>query len=334
MSLPTFVIVGERRSGTTSLAKWLEPHPDVFLHPRLDMAYFVDDEIVGRLDWLDGELDYQRWDGEHSQVEYAAMFEAGESATAVGEKSADYLFWRPAHARLAKYLPECRFVVTLRNPIDRAWSHYWNEVGKGRETLSFEDALAAENDRITNSAYARDHLSYRTRGEYDESLRDLFQHVPREQVLVVALDDLMDRPVETAAEVFRWIGVDPELGMERIGTQVNENWTTLPSRWAELPGLKQLERGTARMISRTTRFLARDSYRARRLNTRLLSLFRKTKGDMRMSAETRADLQRHFAPHIARLEDLLARDFSHWKTDGRGSRSDKNAGGVESGAAA
>ena len=218
-SLPTFLIVGERRCGTTSLAKWMEDHPDIFMHPKPDMAFFVDDEIVGRREWLDGEIDESTWGRTHSKESYAALFAEGTDRAAIGEKSADYLFWRPSHARIARFLPTAKVIVTLRHPVERAWSHYWNEVGKGRETLSFEEALEQEDDRSRRSAYARNHLSYRTRGYYDESLTDLFAHIPRDRTMVVTLEEAQQRPAELLRQIYTFIGVDAEQGLNHVNHQ-------------------------------------------------------------------------------------------------------------------
>jgi hypothetical protein len=312
MPLPTFLIIGERRSGTTSLAKWLEPHPDVYMHPKVDMAYFVDDAVVGRMDWFDGEVDESQWDQNHSAQEYSALFAASGSKIAIGEKSADYLFWRPAHSRMARLLPDAKFIATLRDPVERAWSHYWNEVGKGREVLSFEDAIAAEPDRIRRSAYARDHLSYCTRGHYDESLGDLFQTIPPEKVLVVTLEELKSSPQATLQKVFGFIGVDAKRGSERAGVRYNANWTTIQRGWARYPVIGWVERGVAALVGRAVRLASRDTYRRRDLQRRALSVFRETKDDKRMADDTRRMLQDRFAPHIAAAGRMLGRDFQEW----------------------
>ena len=119
---PTFLIIGERRCGTTALDRWLDAHPDVWLHPHRDSAYFVEQEIVGRTEPRDGEVDAGRWEATHDPDAFRARFRDAGAQRAVGEKSADHLFWRPAHARIARFAPEARLIVSLRDPVDRAWS--------------------------------------------------------------------------------------------------------------------------------------------------------------------------------------------------------------------
>ena len=319
IQLPNFIIAGERRSGTTSLAKWIEAHPEIYLHPRVDIGYFVDKILVGQMKWIDGEIDESLWNGEHDQQEYANYFEEGFKGNkiAVGEKSADYLFWTPTHARIKAWMPEVKILLTLRNPIERAWSMYWNEVGKGREELSFEDAIAAENQRITNSAYARDHLSYVARGRYDESLTRLFETFAKSQVHVVILEDAMKDPKEALAGVYKFLGVNPSLGMDKASVKFNNNWTTIPKLfWTKNRFLEKTELLINKVIHKSLRVLVRNNHTKRRWQVRLESPFRKTKKDFEMDAQTRGELEQMYAPHIENLEKILGRSLDIWKANG------------------
>lgn len=291
----------------------MEAHPDVFLHPRVDVGYFIDSAVMGRAEWLEGEVDESTWEQEHSKEAYAEMFADGEGKIAIGEKSADYFFWRPAHARMHSWIPDARIILTLRNPIERAWSMYWNEVGKGRETLGFEEAIAAEPDRIAKSAYARNHLSYLSRGEYAESLSCLHEYFGPEQVKVVILEDAMKDPVKVLQEVYRFLGLNPQQGLERALTLFNNNWTTVPrSFWTQNKLLESTEERINKLIRTAARKAVRDVYARRRLLIKLEAPFRHTKKDFKIQPETRRKLEAHFAPHNKRLEALLGRDLSFW----------------------
>lgn len=313
MPLPTFIIAGERRCGTTSLYRWISSHPDVHLHPRTDLNYFVEDEIVGAREWRDGEADAKGWERNHSVEQFSGMFSGTGGRSAIGHKGADLLFWTPAHARLARYVPEARFIITLRNPVDRAWSHYWNEVGKGRESLGFEEAVDAEKERLQKSAFARNHLSYLSRGFYEKSLEAFFKHISPSRVLIVALEQSRARPEQTLNEVYRFIGVDPGVGLELAGTQHNENWTMTTRPWAELPVLKSLQimylKLTERLIVRVTKDT--DSRRKARRYTQVV--FRKPAGGITMNTTIRSSLLKTYEPHVQALESMLGRQFPEWR---------------------
>jgi len=314
MPLPTFVIVGERKSGTTALCHWMA-HPDVYMHPREDMNYFIEDEILVTTTWRDGPADPQRWERTHSAAQYAALFAEADGQRAIGEKSADLFFWRPAHERMARLLPEAKFIVMLRDPVKRAWSHYLDELAKGdgREALSFRDALSAESERSTRSAYARLHLSYRARGYYDDVMRDFLTHVSRERLLVLTLEQMGAAPRETLQTVYRFIGVDSAIGLELAGTRHNEvGDTNVPRRWARWPVVRPIAGAYHHLSGRVIERLMSDPARRQRAKNAVYLPFLQSGKRLRMPAETRAELARDFTPHVRALEELLGREFPEW----------------------
>jgi hypothetical protein len=314
MPLPTFVIMGERKSGTTALCHWMA-HPDVYMHPREDMNYFIEDEILVTTTWRDGPADPQRWERTHSAAQYAALFAEADGQRAIGEKSADLFFWRPAHERMARLLPEAKFIVLLRDPVKRAWSHYLDELAKGdgREALSFRDALSAESERSTRSAYARLHLSYRARGYYDDVMRDFLTHVPRERLLVLTLEQMGAAPRETLQTVYRFIGVDSAVGLELAGTRHNEvGDTNVPRRWARWPVVRPIAGAYHHLSGRVIERLMSDPVRRHRAKNAVYGPFLQSGRRLRMPAETRAELARDFTPHVRALEELLGREFPEW----------------------
>ena len=314
MPLPTFIIGGERRGGTTSLYHWMSGHPAIYLYPESDMDYFMEAEVLGRRSWRLGEPepDAALWERTHDPETYAAMFSGGEGFAAIGQKDADLLYWQPAHARLARYLPETRFIFSLRNPIERAWSQYWNEVGKGREPLDFEEAVEAEETRCRQSAYARNHLAYIRRGFYEESLTSFFQHIPRERVLVLTIEAARAQPRQTMQRIYRFLGVDDTLGLERAGKTFNKNNTMVLKPWAKggfvAPIRKIYERGCEALVRR----VYRDSELRQSKRARMQRLFREPAGRYRLPPRLRARLERVYRPHVADLETLLGRTFSEW----------------------
>jgi hypothetical protein len=291
----------------------MEKHPDIYLLPILDMAYFIEKELVGRQEWLDGEADAEQWERTHSPEAYAEHFREAKGQKAIGEKSADYLYWRPAHPRLARYLPEAKFIITLRNPVTRAWSHYWHEVGRGRETLGFEEALEAEEERCRRSAYARNHLSYLRRGFYAESLESLFSHIDPGRVLVVNLESSQAKPTERLQEVYRFLGVDPKQGLELGGTQHHANWATVRRGWAEWPLISRIERVYIRLSRNLLRRIAPDTVKRQQWYKYTEFLFRKPAAKAVMAEETRCRLLELYEPHIQALERMLHRTFPEWR---------------------
>jgi hypothetical protein len=317
MPLPNFVIIGERKCGTTALCHWMSAHPEVYMHPREDMNYFIEDEILCRTVWRDGEVDPDAWERAHSPEEYARLFEDGEGRRAIGEKSADLLFWTPTHERMARYLPGCRFILVLRDPVDRAWSHYCDEVAKGpgREALPFDEALAAEEERSRVSAYARLHLSYRARGHYERQIRAFREHVEPDRLLVVTLEQMRSRPVETLREIYAFVGVDPDAGLDLAGTRHNESRALLPRGWARSPVIKPVADIYNRMVDGAAGRLMTSSKRRQSFKNVAYLAFRTPAKGKAMPESIRAELARDYAVSIDELEQLLGRSLPGWKRE-------------------
>lgn len=167
--LPAFVIIGAQRCGTTSLHRWLSEHPSVTPATGKELQYLT-------LHYARGE----RW--------YRGHFPRGGVSF---EATPYYLFHPLAPERAAAALPHTRFVAVLRDPVERAWSHYLHSRAYGLEPLSFVDALAAEEERLSGGDdRARRAYSYAARGRYAEQLRRWYAHVPRERLHVLRTVDL------------------------------------------------------------------------------------------------------------------------------------------------
>ncbi len=313
MVLPNYLIIGERRSGTTTLANYLKDHPEIFIHPQLDMGYFIDEAVRGRRTWLEGEVDTKAWRLTHDAEKYAALFEPPPSARAIGEKSADYLFWRPAHERIKAMVPDVKLIAILRDPAERAWSHYWNEVGKGRENLSFEEALRIEVERLAKSAYARDHLSYKTRGFYDQSVSDLLKVFRRDQVLVICLEQLIEQPIPQLRKVYEFLEVDPARGLGLAGARFNTNWTMMQRPWVKLPVLGQVEEAAFATCRTVIRRLTRDKDQTRKWLQTLFWCSRLPQAKIEKPARLLEQLREEYQESIDRLELLLDQEFQYFR---------------------
>jgi hypothetical protein len=198
-ALPDAVILGAQKSGTSSLHYYLVQHPQVIAPLRKEVHYF--------------DVGYR-----HSEAWYRAHFgRRGEPGLNL-DSSPYYLFHPAVPARLHSLLPEARFIVLLRDPVRRAYSHYWHERDKDRETLDFEAAIAAEparlgdaeaalaDGRIGRSA-AHQHFSYLARGRYAEQLERWFARFPREQFLVLRFEDLAREPLVALNRTLGFLGL-------------------------------------------------------------------------------------------------------------------------------
>jgi hypothetical protein len=202
--LPSVLIIGAQKSGTTSLFNYLVRHPDVLPSLRKEVHYF--DFNYGRgLNWY------------RAHFPFAHQLRRG---TLTLDASPYYQVHPLVPQRAAQLLPGAKLVALLRNPVDRALSHYQHEVRGGREPLSFAEAIEREPERLAGeekrlredpSYYSYNHhrYSYMQRGLYVEQLRRWVEHFPRSQLLVLQAESLFAAPAEVAAEVHRFLELQP-----------------------------------------------------------------------------------------------------------------------------
>ncbi len=216
--LPDFLVVGTKRGGTTSLWNYLLDHPDV-------LPPWPASQQIKSPHYFDLHHDRgQDWYRSHFATARARRRAArpGGVPVVTGEASPYYLFHPLVPGRVAAELPGVKVLVTLRNPVDRAYSHYNERRGSGAETLAtFEEALDAEEARLAGQeevvlrgGYSphHDHHTYLARGRYAEQLERWFAAVPREDVLVLLNEDLAQHPERVLCEVSAFLGVGPPPG--------------------------------------------------------------------------------------------------------------------------
>lgn len=204
--LPTFVVIGAAKAGTTALHGYLEQHPAVAMSRRKETNHFA---LVGQLPDFRGPGDADAVNA-HAVTDpeaYAAQFAHAGAATAVGESSPLYLYDPAVAARLRAAVSDVRVVAVLRHPAERAYSAFLHTRRDGREPLAdFAAALAAEEERI---AQRWEHLwHYRAMGRYATQLQRWLDAFPREQVAVHLYEELAHDPVGLVQAVFRFLEVD------------------------------------------------------------------------------------------------------------------------------
>src|SRR5262249_18546299 len=126
------------------------------------------------------------------------------------EATPSYMFYSHVPQRIAGFLPSAKLIVLLRDPVARAYSHFRHMVQRGREKLSFADALDQETARLAEgpSAISYDRFSYLLRGHYKAQLENLFKHFPREQVLILKSEELFSKTQSIYDEVVSFLKLD------------------------------------------------------------------------------------------------------------------------------
>jgi hypothetical protein len=209
--LPDFLIIGTKRGGTTSLWRYLIQHP---LVPRLFPAWNTKTSHYFEENWARGEA----WYRSHFPTagQRAALERRYGGASRVGEAAPLYMFHPLVAARVAALMPRVRLIVLLRDPVERAYSHWKERHTEGKEPLEFAQALAREDERtagerdrlIADPGYfsdAFDWYTYRARGRYLEQLEPWLRHFDQSQLLILPSETLYAEPANTYARVLNFL---------------------------------------------------------------------------------------------------------------------------------
>jgi len=214
---PNFFIVGAAKCGTTSLHEYLGKHPRIYMSPVKEPHFF-------------SQVSFTR-ESEHfvrsvtGEADYAALFEGAEGFDAVGEASPSYLWYERAPYRIRERVPEARIIILLRDPVERAYSHYLADVRNDRVRLPFYEALLQDAAR-EKKVWGVSRL-YVELGRYAPQMRRYFEIFSRERVRVYLFDDLKRDPEAILREVALFLDVDPD-GMSGAGRDAVHNAYSAP----------------------------------------------------------------------------------------------------------
>ena len=297
--MPTFLIVGAAKAGTTTLYKALKAHHDVFMSPMKEPHFF---SFVDSPPTFTGPHDKAVNTTEviSSRAAYERLFDGSEDARAVGEASNSYLFFPDAAFQIKKTIPECKIIIMLRDPVERTFSHYRQAYALGHETLGFNEALQMEKER--KRLGWRWHYQYRDQSFYADSVKRFYDLFGKGNVLIVRFKELHNLS-NLMVKVYDFLGVDSSFS----GFDQNaKNVTTLPKnrllqRWMREGSLmRQLAHCLLPATLRKSLFEG------------VASLNKGKRFNVEMGDDLRSELKNCFSDDIERLSLLTNKDFSDW----------------------
>jgi Sulfotransferase domain len=275
MGLPTFVVIGAMKCGTSSLWSYLDAHPQVYMAPK-EIDFFIDRTFYGRgMDW------------------YRSQFDGSDGFDAAGDVSPVYTSaqWFPEVApRIAEQLPDVRLIYVMRHPYERMVSHYLHQRAAGEETRPPDEAFRRELGYLHTSRYAYQ-LGY------------YLEVFPRERILLMTAERLRDRRTEEMRRVFEFIGVDPDVVPAALDRVVH--------RTAD----KRVRRGFAERLRKTAAYRAAAKLapqRGRLLVNRLSTKPLPAAEEVHISDETYAKIVAALADDVRELRRIMPADFDGW----------------------
>ncbi len=290
--LPNFFILGAAKSGTTSLAYYLSQHPEIFITPDKETHFFTSTELFSK-----GVNFYCK-----------TFFKNAHDYKVRGEATPNYLSRHevvvPRFKQIYQNQP-LKFIIILRDPVKRAWSHYQHLKRNFKETLTFEQALSVEEQRKSENPEAW--FGYFSDGLYADQIEHWYANFGAENFLVLESDELKTDPGGVLKTIFRFLNVDeefipPDMGIRNVKSKAKNEFLMkfIVSKGFIMTLIKRI---FPLVLTRRVGLVLRQ------WNTTKAS-----DADQEfMAINTQANLYEHYADNIKRLELLLGRQFPSWQ---------------------
>ncbi|HIK32235.1 MAG TPA: sulfotransferase [Oscillatoriales cyanobacterium M59_W2019_021] len=287
MKLPNFIIIGAGKGGTTSLYKYLQQHPQIFVPEKKELYFFA----------FEGE---EHPDGVTRFEDYQALFQNTPEDKVIGEVSSVYLFRPKAPERIKKYVPNAKLIAILRNPTDRAFSSYLMHVGDRHPSI-FDPQTGK---LIEFAEIVRDRGYFIQIGFYYEQLKRYYDRFDPSQIKIYLYEDLVSDNEKLVRDMFRFVGVDETFTPD---TSQRHKVSGIPKN-RMLHDLVMTQNPIRSFAASILRPILSDQTRDRIRNR----INKKNAERPTLSPELRQEAIAIYRDDILKLQDLLDRDLSAW----------------------
>jgi len=303
--LPTFIIAGAGKSGSTSLWNYLKEHPEVSMARIKEPRFFT--KVIGCDQGGGDEGPSRSGTFEKGFAWYESLFVDPANKKAFGEATMMYFFCEDAPELIKRYNPEVKLIFILRNPIDRMYSQYWQERKSGQNLPCFEDMMRKKHLRFQR---------YLRSSSYKKNLERYFQYFSQEQILILLFDDLVRDALRMIRSIYSFIGVRADFVPSNINRKYNiagQPRSILIQKWIRAISNHSVKDQLPMPIFNILRFFKRH---VRKYNIEPLPY-------QPLSKELRLELVNFFVDDIEFIEDLLKVSLPHWKHPDAGSSADQ-----------
>lgn len=288
-TLPNFFIVGAPKAGTTSLYHYLCRHPDVFMSPIKEPNYFCyQDTRAQKL--------YHKEKGIGDWNKYVSLFQHNNGRKkAVGEASVAYLFYPQVPQRIHQKIPHARIIISLRNPVERALSHYFMEYKLGYVNVPLADVVFRRTRHRRSALWYQQYVEL---GLYYEQVKRYLETFPPEQVKIFIYEEWIADLHAGLRELYEFLKLNPDYFPDH---NERHNTFSLPRN-----GLLRALYGQ-KVLRRMARLLMPEAAVLQIKKVILTSKQMPEVGD-----DVRDELMRIYRDDIGRLETLLQKNLSCW----------------------
>jgi hypothetical protein len=286
--LPNFFIVGTPKSGSTSLYYYLDEHPRIYMCPIKEPNYFSHKEIVRQ------NL-YYKEKSIGDRYQYEKLFNSVKAEIAIGEASVSYLFYESTAVNIKKEVPEAKIIIILRNPADRAFSHFLMDQRLGLVELTFEDIVFKKACHPMMNLYYQQFIRL---GFYNKQVERYIEAFGREKVKILLTEDLKENLENIILEILHFLNVE-DINFKTLDRKHNVY------RNPRNKFIKNL------YSSQKLRTLAKNKI-PKIFFTSLKNQLLPQANKPELSSETRSYLNRLFHDDIYSTSELINRDLTAW----------------------
>lgn len=297
--MPNFILFGAAKAGTTSVYKYLEQHPDIFMSSFKEPGFFA---FEGEKPILNGP-GAQKWVDRWVVTDlksYQQLFSEYNGQKAIGEASPYYIYYyQKTPQRIYHHVPNIKLIAMLRNPVERAFSNYvWAVRDRAESLTNFEDALGTEAARIADNWGPK--WRYKDQGFYYQQLKAYYEIFNPEQIKICLYEDFVTNPIAIMQEIFAFLDIDsdfiPDMSERHNSSKIprNKAW----HQFLDKPNV----------IKSTVKHLLPLNFRQNlKQNAKEKNLFKPT-----LDSKIREHLRSEYREDILQLQDLIDRDLSLW----------------------
>lgn len=289
--LPNFICPGAQKSATTTLYNLLRQHPDIYLPDIKELHFF------------DNEENYSKGISYYEKV----LFSEVKGEKIIGDITPIYMYLDYVPKRIYNALGKnIKFIFMLRNPIDRAYSHYWMSYRRGYEKESFEKAVYLEEERIKTGNHKEIMIfSYINRGFYSKQIKRFLRYFPRENMQFILFEDFIKDIPGVTKQVFSFLEVDSNIS-------INYNIIGNPAKMPKSIILRDFIQKPPALVKKTTKLLIPNKKLRRKVIQVIENInYRKfQKPDIKL--KTRCKLLKIYEKEVKELENLIEKDLNLW----------------------
>lgn len=290
MALPNCIIIGVQKGGTTSLFNWLSQHPQIYGEPGMkDFPFFCYEDYYNKgTDW------------------FSTAFKNHKHEKYILHGYVNYLYFDKLSAkRISEHLKDVKLIISLRNPINRAYSAFWQARKQGYENLkSFKTALMAESDRIQGNFEERSSLTYIDHGFYSKQIANFLSVFDKDKIHICLFEELMSDKEKQIKTLFKFLEIDDQFKPDFI--KINE---------AGIPRSEFIQRtiSNLRMPDFVKNHIPIKARVLVKQNLKKLNI--KQKEYPPLNDEIRKHLSAIYHDEIINLEKLIGIDLNIWKSE-------------------